>query len=65
MDEFCINCYYFEELNPTTHEGQCRFMPPRGIDDKSLPSGTDPVNVFPPVDDGTVEFCGQFRTNTP
>lgn len=62
MDQFCINCDYFNELNPgVDNTGQCRRMPPRGIDTKSLPEGTDPINVFPYIEDSTTEFCGQFK----
>jgi hypothetical protein len=61
MEEICMNCDYFNETNPETHAGQCRRLPPRGIDTKSMPTGTDPLHVFPVVDDGSQEHCGQFR----
>jgi hypothetical protein len=65
IDVVCKNCDFFNELNPgVDNSGQCRRMPPRGIDDKSLPTGTDPVNVFPLIDDGSTEFCGQFKLST-
>jgi len=61
----CVNCDFFNEANPgVDNSGECRRMPPRGIDDKSMPTGTDPVNVFPHIDDATVEFCGQFKLST-
>jgi hypothetical protein len=60
----CINCDFFNALNPgVDNTGQCRREPPRGIDDKSLPVGEDPINVFPLIDDAEVEFCGEFKTS--
>lgn len=65
IDVVCKNCDYFNELDPGVDDsGQCRRMPPRGIDDKSLPDGTDQINVFPRIDDGATEFCGEFKLLT-
>lgn len=65
VDVLCKNCDYFNELVGNPNYGQCRRLPPRGIDTKSLPEGTDPVNVFPMIDDGETEFCGQFKLIRP
>jgi len=65
VNVLCVNCDFFNEANPgVDNSGECRRMPPRGIDDKSMPTGADPVNVFPRVDDATLEFCGQFKVST-
>ena len=58
----CKNCDYFNELNPgLDNTGQCRRNPPRGIDEKAVPTGEDLINVFPYIQDGTTEFCGEFK----
>lgn len=61
MEVLCINCDFFNALNPgVDNSGQCRRNPPRGIDDKSRPE-LEPINVFPIIDDGTAERCGEFK----
>lgn len=65
MSEYCINCDFFYELNPgVDNTGQCRALPPRGIDDKSLPSTASKINVFPYIENGSTESCGEFKPLT-
>jgi hypothetical protein len=60
----CWNCDYFQPAAvDENNTGWCRRKPPRGIDQKSI---TEPVNtfdVFPPVEDGIEEWCGDFKLN--
>jgi hypothetical protein len=61
----CWNCDYFNTLNVgVDNSGQCRRRAPRGIDTKSIPLGVSQSNVFPYVEDGTEEMCGEFKLNT-
>lgn len=61
----CWNCDYFNTLNEgVDNSGQCRRRPPRGIDAHAIPEGVDDENVFPYVEDGTTEFCGEFKLST-
>jgi len=63
----CWNCDYFNTLNEgVDNSGQCRRRAPKGIDEKSIPTGVSNTNIFPYVEDGTdeQEFCGEFKLNT-
>lgn len=63
----CINCDYFNALNEgVDNSGQCRRWPPRGIDEKAIPSSESDENVFPFIEDADAdnEFCGEFKLIT-
>jgi hypothetical protein len=61
----CWNCDYFNTLNEgVDNSGQCRRYAPRGIDTKSIPAYVPDIQVFPYVDDGMNEGCGDFKLNT-
>lgn len=61
----CWNCDFYQPKEPgTSNAGWCRRYPPRGIDLKSITEPVNPFDVFPPIDDGTAEDCGDFKRNS-
>lgn len=62
MNVICWNCDYFQpSAVGENNAGWCRRYPPRGIDLKSITEPVDPFDVFPPIEDGTSEWCGDFK----
>lgn len=64
MDPICWNCDYFQpKAVGENNSGWCRRYPPRGIDLKSITEPVNGLDVFPPIEDGTIEECGDFKQN--
>lgn len=61
----CWLCDYFQPADPAVDfSGWCRRHPPRGIDEKTNPTPGNPLDVWPPVKDGKIEQCGEFKQST-
>ena len=61
----CWHCDYFQLKEPgISNAGWCRRYAPSGIDYKVITEPVDALNVFPPIDDGTAEDCGDYKPTT-